>query len=78
MISRRLFPTSEKPVSARDTKSLHDEIKEKLVVIGELLGFESRAEVRITAGAVVDAVWEAKIGNIQGDLCFSRCSQGLD
>ena len=40
------IPTSEKPVSARDTKSLHDEIKEKLVVIGELLGFESRAEVR--------------------------------
>ena len=52
------------PVSAKDTKSLHDEIKEKLVAIGELLGFESRAEVRITAGAVVDAVWEAKIGNM--------------
>lgn len=40
------------------------EIKEKLVAIGELLGFESRAEVYITAGAVVDAVWEAKIGNM--------------
>lgn len=53
-----------KPVSAKDSKSLHDEIKEKLVAIGELLGFESRAEVRITAGAVVDAVWEAKIGNM--------------
>ena len=55
---------TSKPVSAKDTKSLHDEIKEKLVAIGELLGFESRAEVRITAGAVVDAVWEAKIGNM--------------
>lgn len=54
----------KKLVSAKDTKSLHDEIKEKLVAIGELLGFESRAEVRITAGAVVDAVWEAKIGNM--------------
>lgn len=54
----------DKPISAKDTKSLHDEIKEKLVAIGELLGFESRAEVRITAGAVVDAVWEAKIGNM--------------
>lgn len=32
--------------------------------IGELLGFESRAEVKIAAGAVVDAVWEAKIGNM--------------
>lgn len=57
-------PDADKPVSARDTKSLHDEIKEKLVAIGELLGFESRAEVRITAGAVVDAVWEARIGNM--------------
>lgn len=55
---------ADKPVSTKDTKSLHDEIKEKLVAIGELLGFESRAEVRITAGAVVDAVWEAKIGNM--------------
>jgi len=55
---------ADKPVSAKDTKSLHDEIKDKLVAIGELLGFESRAEVRITAGAVVDAVWEAKIGNM--------------
>lgn len=45
-------------------KSIHDEIKEKLVAIGELLGFESRSEVKITTGAVVDAVWEAKIGNM--------------
>lgn len=58
------LPVTAKPVSAKDTRSLHDEIKEKLVAIGELLGFESRAEVRITAGAVVDAVWEAKIGNM--------------
>lgn len=53
-----------KPVSTTDSKSLHDEIKEKLVAIGELLGFESRSEVKIATGAVVDAVWEAKIGNM--------------
>lgn len=52
------------PVTLRESKSVHEEIKEKLVAIGELLGFESRAEVRITAGAVVDAVWEARIGNM--------------
>lgn len=59
-------PVSEikKPASVSDSKSLHDEIKEKLVAIGELLGFDSRSEVKITAGAVVDAVWEAKIGNM--------------
>lgn len=35
-----------------------------MVAIGELLGFESRSEVKIATGAVVDAVWEAKIGNM--------------
>lgn len=55
---------SKKPTTVSDSKSLHDEIKEKLVAIGELLGFDSRAEVKITAGAVVDAIWEAKIGNM--------------
>lgn len=56
--------TSKKPVNVNDSKSLHDEIQEKLVAIGELLGFDSRSEVKITTGAVVDAVWEAKIGNM--------------
>lgn len=56
-------PNTEK-ISNKDSKSVHDEIKEKLVAIGELLGFESRAEVKIAAGAVVDAIWEAKIGNM--------------
>lgn len=55
---------SKKPTTISDSKSLHDEIKEKLVAISELLGFDSRSEVKITAGAVVDAVWEAKIGNM--------------
>lgn len=57
-------PATVTPKTASDSKSLHDEIKEKLVAIGELLGFESRSEVKITTGAVVDAVWEAKIGNM--------------
>ncbi len=57
-------PEVKPPVTANDSKSLHDEIKEKLVAIGEFLGFESRSEVRIATGVVVDAVWEAKIGNM--------------
>lgn len=60
----QVAPAKENLVTTKESKSLHEEIKEKLVAIGELLGFESRAEVRITAGAVVDAVWEAKIGNM--------------
>lgn len=59
-----ISPDEDKSVSDKDSKSLHTEIKEKLVAIGELLGFESRSEVKITTGAIVDAVWEAKIGNM--------------
>ena len=29
-----------------------------------MLGFESHTEIKIAPGAVVDAVWEAKIGNM--------------
>lgn len=52
------------PSSIGESKSFHDEIQEKLITIGELLGFESRGEVKITTGAIVDAVWEAQIGNM--------------
>lgn len=51
-------------ISAKYSKSLHDEIKDKIVAIGELLGFDSQAEVKIASGAIVDAIWEAKIGNM--------------
>lgn len=43
---------------------IHDEIKDKLVEIGRLLGFDSKAEVRVAKGAVVDAVWSMNIGNM--------------
>lgn len=70
-------PDAEKPATVKESRSLHEEIKEKLVAIGELLGFESQSEVRITAGAVVDAVWEAKIGNMGKAICvFEVQSKG--
>lgn len=49
-------PEFQKSVTVTESKSLHDEIKDKLVTIGALLGFDSRSEVKITTGAVVDAV----------------------
>lgn len=45
-------------------KSLHEEIKERLVEIGTLLGFSSSTEVKVATGAVVDVIWEATIGNM--------------
>lgn len=53
-----------KTISNLESISLHDEIKEKIETIGKLLGFESSSEVRITTGAIVDVVWEARIGNM--------------
>lgn len=57
-------PEAKKPVTVKDSKSLHDEIKEKIVIIGKLLGFDSRAEVKISSDSIVDAIWESKIGNM--------------
>lgn len=47
-----------------NNKSLHNEVKDKIVTIGELLGFKSESEKKIATGAIVDAVWEASIGNM--------------
>jgi len=44
--------------------SIHDEVKNKLVNIGEWLGFQSKSEVKVAVGAVVDVVWEVQIGNM--------------
>ncbi len=61
-------PVTVSPAAETDKRqnqnSLHDEIKQKIVDIGVLLGFESRPEVKIAPGAKVDVVWEVKIGNM--------------
>jgi hypothetical protein len=42
----------------------HDEIRDLISTIGEMLGFESQTELRIAHGAQVDVVWRARIGNL--------------
>lgn len=59
-----VLPANKNFDDKSNAKSVHDELKEKLVTIGKLLGFDSRSEVKISMGAVVDTVWEAKIGNM--------------
>lgn len=54
----------EIPLEKDEKQFVHDDIKEQLVRIGEWLGFESKAEVKIADGAKVDVVWEAQIGNM--------------
>lgn len=54
----------EEDTDSKNKKSIHDEIKEKLVVIGELLGFESKSEVKISSGAVVAVADEEQLAKI--------------
>ena len=54
----------ENKTSNDDCLYFHDEIKQKIVEIGSLLGFRSRSEFQIAKGARVDAVWEVNIGNM--------------
>jgi hypothetical protein len=42
----------------------HDEIIEKLVELGNGLGFEAEKEEQIAKGARVDVIWRAKIANL--------------
>ncbi|MEM2981198.1 MAG: hypothetical protein QW385_07555 [Thermoproteota archaeon] len=42
----------------------HDEIVEKLVEIGNGLGFEASSEQQIARGARVDVLWQARIANL--------------
>ena len=50
----------DKPI----TKSLHSEIIDMIVDIGTCLGFESEKEVKVATGAIVDAIWKVRIGNM--------------
>ena len=42
----------------------HNEIKERILEIGQYLGFEAEKEVRIAKGAQVDAIWTVHLGNL--------------
>jgi predicted transcriptional regulator len=43
---------------------LHNEVRDKLGEIGEMLGFDADTEVPVAAGARVDTVWEYSIGKL--------------
>lgn len=42
----------------------HDEIRDLIANIGQMLGFDTQTELRIAHGARADVVWRAKIGNL--------------
>lgn len=47
-----------------NTVSLHDEMKEKVEKIGRWLGFDTKVEVKVAKGSVVDVIWELAIANL--------------
>lgn len=56
--------TEEIPLEKDEKQFVHNDIINQLVEIGSWLGFESKSEVKVADGAVVDATWEAQIGNM--------------
>lgn len=49
----------------KDNKQfIHNDIINQIVEIGQWLGFESKSEVKIADGAIVDAIWQVQIGNM--------------
>ena len=69
-----IYPISKKEASInrvekvqieKDEKQfIHNDIINQIVEIGQWLGFESKSEVKIADGAIVDAIWQAQIGNM--------------
>lgn len=54
----------EVPIEKDTNLFVHDDIVNQIVEIGQWLGFESKSEIKIADGAVVDAIWQAQIGNM--------------
>lgn len=71
-----IYPLSKKEILQENEKNeeisieedtklfVHNDIINQIVEIGQWLGFESKSEVKIADGAVVDAIWQAQIGNM--------------
>lgn len=60
---------AEAQAEEEDYQFDHDEVVDKLVQIGNGLGFEAESEKLVAKGARVDVVWEAKIANL-GTLSY--------
>jgi len=54
----------EEPVPVPDYDFDHAEVQQRLLEVGQYLGFEAEKEVRIARGAQVDVVWTMHLGNL--------------
>jgi hypothetical protein len=58
------LPVSVNKVDNITSEFIHNEVRDKIAEIGTMLGFKPATEKKVAAGAVVDAIWEATIGNM--------------
>jgi hypothetical protein len=54
----------EKRKEIKESKFIHDEVRDKLRDIGKWLGLEAKTEQKVAEGSKVDTIWEATIGNM--------------
>lgn len=57
-------PAHVDKVENTTSEFIHDEVRDKIADIGKWLGLQTDTEKKIAGGAVVDAIWEATIGNM--------------
>lgn len=50
--------------ASEESKSIHDDIRDKLRDIGQWLGFTANIEKKVSEGSKVDTIWESTIGNM--------------
>lgn len=59
---------STQQIETKETKKIktfvHNDVRDRIRDIGDMLGFTASVEKKVADGAVVDAVWEARIGNM--------------
>jgi hypothetical protein len=55
---------SVEKIDAATSAFIHDEVRDKIADIGQWLGLQTDTEVKVAEGAVVDAIWQATIGNM--------------
>lgn len=52
------------PKTSKESTFVHNDVRDRIRDIGELLGFKSGTEKKIADGAVVDAIWEVSVSNM--------------
>ena len=62
--SKEYLPHIETKETKKIKTFVHNDVRDRIRDIGDMLGFSATVEKKVADGAVVDAVWEARIGNM--------------